>query len=312
MMSKLVAPMARIVKQARLEKRGIGNSLVDICSLNGSGIPQLRRAHGHCRMGRFSGPGSDKLNVPVAALLGQETHAQGNDWVGLKANLWKDGWKTMGAPAVSAHSCGASLSVRKSYDTGLTQGAKEDCSPRESPGRLASTWVDGIVRDGLLILSVYLWHGEGFTDRNRALLYAAGVVIKRHGGPWVLGGDFQNPPEDLHYEMWDWLKSVGGEVCAPGNVTCKSAHGGRTIDYFIIDSRISHGVRGIWTQMDLPIISSLLGSAPYRSDGDENDDNQKYVAPKSFEPRPATGCARQTVDEVSCLTTVGTIWSKAM
>ena len=124
MMSKLVAPMTRIVKPARLEKRGIGNSLVDICSFNGSGIPQLRRAHGHCRRGRCSGPGSDKLNVPVAALLGQETHAQRNDWIDLIANLWKDGWKTMGAPAVSAHSCGASVSVRKSYDTGLTQGAK--------------------------------------------------------------------------------------------------------------------------------------------------------------------------------------------
>ena len=106
MMSKCVAPMARTVKQARLEKRGIGNSLVDICSFNGSGIPQLRRAHGHCRRGRFSGPGSDKLDVPGAALLGQETHAKGDDWVDLKANLWKDGWSVANlAQAILAQVC---------------------------------------------------------------------------------------------------------------------------------------------------------------------------------------------------------------
>ena len=89
-------------------------------------------------------------------------------------------------------------------------------------------------------------------DRNRALLHAAGNLIRKHGGPWVLGGDFQNTPEDMHYYMRNWLESVGGEVCAAGNVTCKSVNGGRTIDYFIIDSRISHGVSGIWTQMDMP------------------------------------------------------------
>ena len=97
------------------------------------------------------------------------------------------------------------------------------------------------------------------------------------------------------------LAEIGkGEVCAPGNVTCKSAHGGRTIDDFIIDSRISHGVRGIWTQMDLPSSPHYLVVLRIEATATRTM-IQKYVAPKSFEPRPATGCARQTVDEVSCL-----------
>ena len=128
------------------------------------------------------GPGCLDSDVPVAALLGQETHAAGSDWVDLKNVLKGAGWKTMGAPASSAHSTGTSISVRSAYGAGLTQGAREDNSPPESPGRLATAWVDGIIRDGVLLLSVYLWDGEGLTDRNRAILHRAGNVIVKHGG----------------------------------------------------------------------------------------------------------------------------------
>ena len=233
-------------------KRGGGPKLVDICTFNSSGVPQLRLAHDHCRHGRFPGPDCGQLDVPVAALLAQEHHATGRSWVDLKATMKSAGWNLIGAPAASEHSAGASISTRCAYHTGLTKNAREDFSPKASPGRVATAWVDGIIRDGILLISVYLWNTEGMTQRNIDILHAAGRAILQHGGPWTIGGDFNNTPEHLKFVMEAWLKIIGGEVCAPGNITCKSINGGRTIDFYIIDKRISHGVRGIWTQMDFP------------------------------------------------------------
>ena len=52
--------------------------------------------------------------------------------------------------------------------------------------------------------------------------------------------------------MDQWLNVIGGEVHAPGNITCKAADGGgRTIDFLIVDRRIAHGIRGVWTILDV-------------------------------------------------------------
>ena len=111
--------------------------------------------------------------MPVAAVLGQEHHARGDAWVDLKANTKRAGWLTTGAAAARAEGglgkVGVSVSVRNSFATGTTKHAKHDCSPKDSPGRLTTAWVDGVMRGGVLLVSVYLWVEEGFTDRNRAI-----------------------------------------------------------------------------------------------------------------------------------------------
>ena len=58
------------------------------------------------------------------------------------------------------------------------------------------------------MISVYLWEGEGLTDRNRSILYAAGDAIKRHGGPWLIGGDFNTIPSDVVEAMTPYGKRV--------------------------------------------------------------------------------------------------------
>jgi len=189
--------------------------------------------------------------VAVAALLGQEHHTRGQAWTDLKASAKHAGWQMTGAKGGKGDkgttvTC-TLVAVRRGHSTGQTKDPKEDCSPTESPGRCSSVWVDGIVRGGVLLVSVYLWHEEGLTTRNRAILYAAGDAIRRHGGPWILVGDFNTTPNDVKHSMGKWLERIGGEVCAPGNLTCKNGRGGgRTIDFFIVDSRISHGVQGTW------------------------------------------------------------------
>ena len=69
----------------------------------------------------------------------------------------------------------------------------------------------------------------------------------------MIGGDFQNTPQEVQHRMAKWLQKMGGQVAAPGNLTCRSAHGGRTIDFYIIDIRITQGVIGVWVQFDFPL-----------------------------------------------------------
>jgi ribonuclease HI len=112
------------------------------------------------------------------------------------------------------------------------------------------SWIDGIVRGGVVLASVYLWHSEGLTDRNLALLYAAGDAVIAHGGPWVLAGDFNMTPEELAVAD-TWLRRVGGRVFAPALPTCRSSGGGRAIDFFIVDQRIAHAVESVWTDLSM-------------------------------------------------------------
>lgn len=297
--SKCLAPLCAGAGKAAWAIRGRKPKFADICIFNSTGRPQAKLALDHCRRGKFVGPSCLDNSVPVAALMGQEHHCVGNEWIDLKASAKKAGWTMTGDAAASPSSAGASLAVRSSYHTGLTKGSREDCSPKDSRGRLATGWIDGIVRDGILLLSIYLWDGEGLTTRNRAILHAAGDVIKRNGGPWILGGDFNTTPQDLKLAMHDWLKTVGGDVCAPGNFTCKNRFGGRTIDFFIVDIRISHGVQGVWVQMDLPSSPHFLVVLRIQADASQTQ-VLKIIAPKSFEPRPLTGCERKPVVEPSC------------
>ena len=102
------------------------------------------------------------------------------------------------------------------------------------------------------MISIYLFDGEGLTQRNRAILHRAGEIIRKHKEPWLIAGDFNCTPQDLQDEMRTWLKELGGEIRAPGNLTCRSATGGRTIDFFIVGRRLLDGVEGVWVQVDFP------------------------------------------------------------
>ena len=124
--------------------------------------------------------------------------------------LRRGGWNAHGVQAnmcTKKCSAGVSVTVRSSFGSGEAAGQSIDGSPPDSPGRLACAWVDGIVRGGILLLSMYLWHSEGLSRRNMNLLCAAGERIVRHGGPWMIGADFNLPPDELA-QASAWLSKL--------------------------------------------------------------------------------------------------------
>ena len=61
--------------------------------------------------------------------------------------------------------------------------------------RLHHAWVGAGKKGGIHVLSMYLWTGEGMTERNRAVLLEAERVTRLLRGSWCIGGDCNLPPE---------------------------------------------------------------------------------------------------------------------
>ena len=137
------------------------------------------------------------------------------------------------------------------------------------------------------------------TTRNRAILFAAGEIIRRHGGPWLIGGDFNCLPQDIFDEMAEWLKKIGGEIRAPGNLTCRTANGGRTIDFFILDRRLIGGVEGIWVQVDFPSSPHYMVVLRLRSTVTRAMVS-KIVPPKAFDTALPIGCLYYPTPVADC------------
>ena len=236
--------------------RGCKPSFVDLISLNSTGRPQLVEAMAYFKTpALLSNDASKPVAVQVGAILGQEHHAYGASWADLQHQAKRAQWRLHGARAVKCDSgkgsAGVCIAARSHIDIGQPLHSPIDSSPPGSAGRVAVAFVNGILRGGVLLVSVYLWHSEGLTTRNMEILHAAGEAIARFGGPWVLAGDFNMTPSELA-RAHEWLGRTAGDIVAPATPTCRSTCGGRVIDYFIVDRRIMGAVHAVWTDLDFP------------------------------------------------------------
>ena len=152
-------------------------------------------------------------------------------------------------------------------------------------------WVDGIVRGGAMVISIYLWHSEGLSDRNRTILDAAAEAIRRFGGPWLMAGDFNMTPQDLRDGMEAWLDKLGGKVIAPPEPTCRSKLGGRTIDFAVIDVRIEAAVQGIWVDYGVKASPHSVVRIRLRTRG-TRDMVRRLKKPRAFPSDRPVGCPR--------------------
>ena len=108
----------------------------------------------------------------------------------------------------------------------------------------------------------------------------------------MIGGDFNTTPGDVVDSIKSWLKKIGGQVCAPADVTCRSQGGGRTIDFFIVDSRIAHGVTGVWTVIDFASSPHYMVVLRIKSVASRALIS-RIVAPASFGGARPKGCERR-------------------
>ena len=136
----------------------------------------------------------------VAAIICQEHQLRSDGWLDFKHKSKKHGWAVKGVQAIECdkrNSAGVCIAVSSGFDSGAKLEELSE-APQEHPdaaGRITSVWIDGVVRGGLLVLALYLWHSEGLSNKNLQILWDAGELITKHGGPWLIGADFNMTPE---------------------------------------------------------------------------------------------------------------------
>ena len=78
--------------------------------------------------------------------------------------------------------------------------------------RISLAWIDGVVKGGIHVMSMYLHDSVGLNDANKYVLEQAAIALNLLTGPWILFTDWNLPPERLAQS--GWLKIVDGVVFA--------------------------------------------------------------------------------------------------
>ena len=157
--------------------------------------------------------------------------------------------------------------------------------------RFSLRWVQAVLRQGILIGSVYLQTGTGLCGANLGILDQIGQVLRAFGRPFVLGGDWQVDREVL--EASGWLGAVGGVVVAPpANVfTCVTSKSASAIDYFVVAVPLAPLVRAVWVDVDCQTIKTHR-PVMLRMDGSARGDRvQKLRRPAPIPVQVPVGCA---------------------
>lgn len=142
-------------------------------------------------------------------------------------------WRLSVHAAVRTEAGGSSagVGVAVARHTGLSVGPEAGSSACVASRVQVRHW-SGVCPGGVHLLSVYLYAGEGLSQRNLDLLQEVAFLIGRLRGPWICGGDFNLTPAELEHARWPEL--VGGCVAAPSAPSC----GARVLDFFVVERRL--------------------------------------------------------------------------
>ncbi len=263
-----------------------GGGLVSLFLVNTSGKPQLLAAIEVLRRRRN-----------VGAIMIQEHHCRGDALVDCHSAVKQLGWKLADSEAAVGDGGGSSAGTAIAAPRGIgwapaANNDRWDWSPALQPGRITAAWLEAGTKCGLLTVSLYLWTGEGLSSRNLRLLEHALVVASRHGSPWIIGADFNVPPDILRAAAARLLERFGAIVKGSGEPTFKPGRGeARELDYFLVDARIADTVETVEVELDVP-------SKPHKTL--RMDIRGKKAAglittmrsPKAFPRELPVGCAR--------------------
>ena len=179
----------------------------------------------------------------VDAVCVQEHKKLEPELLEMRASLQKGGWDASAAAAVDTgdaqdnrfRSAGVCVAVRREVGSQmLWPYNRADFSPAESPGRLAGRWCN--MCGGLALFSLYMFDGEGWSDRNRALIKHLGGIVRNIDCLWVVSLDANMEPEEFaENPEVNLLKAV---LVAPKGGTCRFKEKWRKLDFFLMDKRM--------------------------------------------------------------------------
>ncbi|CAK0861050.1 unnamed protein product, partial [Prorocentrum cordatum] len=105
--------------------------------------------------------------------------------------------------------------------------------------RLQAAWLGAVMKGGLHLCSIWLFHSRGVSESNLHILAEAAALLGTLSGPWVIAGDWNITPDML--TATGWLDVVKGRIILPAFPTCN----GSTYDFFVVSRSIAHAVLGV-------------------------------------------------------------------
>ncbi len=287
-------------RRQRGRQAGTDRDTIDIWTFNSSGSPQLRAALNFARHHAERKP---------AVLLSQEHHTTSAKVPDLQEHAKRLGWRIAPAHATTTSeggvSAGVAICTPSHVAAGVDHRGSVDGSPKDSPGRFASQWVQELVPCGFMAGSCYLYTREGGTARNVALLSRALCKLKSSNCPWVMGLDAQQQPADFLRWAAPAIERAGARIIYPDEPTHFPGAGEeKCIDFFIVDNSLVGAVHRVSVTSELVctgrdgthhtvaakphrlVKMSLRSSAVPRL-------QTRLKMPRLFEKVKPCGCARQ-------------------
>ncbi|CAK0860163.1 unnamed protein product [Prorocentrum cordatum] len=162
----------------------------------------------------------DEYITKPSCILGEE-HRLDDKWKEeVQAATCKRAWAIAMAPSATGarggRSAGTYIAVPKSIGLTYAYGQQERvCSPTGTRGRICAArcplWGTG----GVLLVSAYMWTGEGLSERSLQILDRIGELIEMHAVPWILGMAVQMDTRTLHESGWLQAERVGDSEVTP-------------------------------------------------------------------------------------------------
>ena len=128
-----------------------------------------------------------------------------------------------------------------------------DLIPAALRHRLVVAWVDGVVKGGIYLISVYPKDSQGLGESNMWLLEVIAAIIATLRGPWIAAGDWNMDPNTMLEAGWP--QTLGARLVFPDRPTYESGDGQSKIGFFFVESSIADAILSCTAVRD-PAIST--------------------------------------------------------
>ena len=187
---------------------------------------------------------------------------------------------------------GAAVCVKACYGVQTLHGIDDIEQPWTIvPGRAAGVKILGMIKGGIVAISLYLHTGEPPNSAaNWAILTRVAEILNDCRLPFILCGDFQCTPAEL--AATHWLQIVRGSIISSGDATCITHKSAREIDYFVV----SYGLEAVIATPQVVPFSSVSTHQPVLSSMSGNPRAltvKAFNTPKGFPRRNPYGPLRK-------------------
>jgi len=115
--------------------------------------------------------------------------------------------------------------------------------------RATDTHMEGLIKGGVTVVSIYLHDGMGLLAENLEILQRLGQFLVQRSEPYIVAGDWNVQPEEMQAARW--AEMVGGQLVTPDRTTCTSGKGS-TLDWLVVSQELANFVDSVKVLVSAP------------------------------------------------------------